>query len=103
MIPGLLNEQCFLHARIQELEEFWPFKALLTELMRRLSYCVTAELIPLMEVVGVMEVSVEARETRGLFKQLTKLQSLSSESRSVNMTKRTQLACFCLLAQMRPL
>lgn len=62
MIPGLLNEQCFLHARIQELEEFWPFKALLTELMRRLSYCVTAELIPLMEVVGVMEVSVERRE-----------------------------------------
>lgn len=68
MIPGLLNEECFLHARIQELEEFWPFKALLTELMRRLSYCVTAELIPLMEVVGVMEVSVEAREARGSFK-----------------------------------
>ena len=41
----------------QELEEFWPFKALLTELMRRLSYCVKAELIPLMEVAGVMEVS----------------------------------------------
>lgn len=74
MIAGLLNEQCFLPARIQELEEFWPFKALLTELMRRLSYCVTAELIPLMEVVGVMEVSV---------------------------TKQAQLACFCLLAQIR--
>lgn len=43
----------------QELEEFWPFKALLTELTRRLSYCVRAELIPLMEVAGVMEVSVE--------------------------------------------
>uniref|UniRef100_A0A674PQR1 Helicase, POLQ like n=1 Tax=Takifugu rubripes TaxID=31033 RepID=A0A674PQR1_TAKRU len=45
---------CVLHFA-EELEEFWPFKALLTELMRRLSYCVTAELIPLMEVVGVME------------------------------------------------
>ncbi|KAF3848427.1 hypothetical protein F7725_014924 [Dissostichus mawsoni] len=28
------------------LEEFWPFRALLTELTRRLSYCVTSELIP---------------------------------------------------------
>ncbi|TNM92030.1 hypothetical protein fugu_019042 [Takifugu bimaculatus] len=45
---------CVLHFA-EELEEFWPLKALLTELMRRLSYCVTAELIPLMEVVGVME------------------------------------------------
>lgn len=43
----------------QELEEFWPFKALLTELTRKLSYCVRAELIPLMEVTGVMEVSVD--------------------------------------------
>lgn len=42
----------------QELEEFWPFKALLTELTRRLTYCVRAELIPLMEVAGVMEVGV---------------------------------------------
>ncbi|KAM3874209.1 helicase POLQ-like [Diretmus argenteus] len=39
----------------EELEEFWPFKALLAELTRRLSYCVKAELIPLMEVAGVME------------------------------------------------
>ncbi|XP_045548390.1 helicase POLQ-like [Salmo salar] len=39
----------------QELEEFWPFNALLTELTRRLTYCVQAELIPLMEVAGVME------------------------------------------------
>ncbi|KAI3362513.1 hypothetical protein L3Q82_012800 [Scortum barcoo] len=45
---------CVLHFT-EELEEFWPFKALLTELTRRLSYCVKAELIPLMEVAGVME------------------------------------------------
>lgn len=50
-------ERQLLCVCLQELEEFWPFKALLTELTRRLSYCVKAELIPLMEVAGVMEVS----------------------------------------------
>ncbi|KAI7796228.1 helicase POLQ-like, partial [Triplophysa rosa] len=39
----------------EELEEFWAYKALLIELTRRLTYCVQAELIPLMEVAGVME------------------------------------------------
>lgn len=42
-------------APLQEFEEFWPFKALLAELTKRLSYCVTAELVPLMEVAGVLE------------------------------------------------
>ncbi|XP_041815866.1 helicase POLQ-like isoform X2 [Chelmon rostratus] len=45
---------CVFHFT-EELEEFWPFKALLTELTRRLSYCVKAELVPLMEVAGVTE------------------------------------------------
>ncbi|GAA6101686.1 helicase POLQ-like isoform X1, partial [Tachysurus ichikawai] len=45
---------CVLHFT-EELEEFWAYKALLTELTRRLTYCVQAELIPLMEVTGVME------------------------------------------------
>ena len=49
---------CWCHPG-QELEEFWPFKALLSELTRRLTYCVKAELIPLMEVTGVMEVRVQ--------------------------------------------
>lgn len=45
---------CVLHFT-EELEEFWPYKALLSEITRRLTYCVQAELIPLMEVAGVME------------------------------------------------
>ncbi|XP_066502025.1 helicase POLQ-like [Hoplias malabaricus] len=45
---------CVLHFT-EELEEFWAYKALLTELTRRLTYCVQMELIPLMEVAGVME------------------------------------------------
>ncbi|KAG5835179.1 hypothetical protein ANANG_G00269390 [Anguilla anguilla] len=45
---------CVLHFT-EELEEFWAYKALLTELTRRLTYCVQPELIPLMEVAGVLE------------------------------------------------
>lgn len=41
---------------LQELEEFWVYKALLTELTKQLTYCVKTELIPLMEVAGVLEV-----------------------------------------------
>ncbi|XP_027980019.1 helicase POLQ-like isoform X4 [Eumetopias jubatus] len=39
----------------QELEEFWVYRALLGELTKKLTYCVKAELIPLMEVTGVLE------------------------------------------------
>lgn len=42
---------------IKELDEFWAYKALLQDLTKKLSYCVKAELIPLMEVAGVLEVS----------------------------------------------
>ncbi|XP_034457397.1 helicase POLQ-like [Hippoglossus hippoglossus] len=62
---------CVLHFT-EELEELWPFKALLTELTRRLSYCVKAELIPLMEVVGVMESRAKQLYNAG-YKTLTHL------------------------------
>ncbi|KAM9142557.1 helicase POLQ-like isoform 1-T1 [Pangshura tecta] len=58
-VQNLLNSaasfsSCVLHF-CEELEEFWVYKALLTELTKRLTYCVKAELIPLMEVAGVLE------------------------------------------------
>ncbi|KAK1883680.1 Helicase POLQ-like [Dissostichus eleginoides] len=62
---------CVLHFT-EELEEFWPFRALLTELTRRLSYCVTSELIPLMEVAGVMEARAKQLYNAG-YKTLTHL------------------------------
>ncbi|RVE66262.1 hypothetical protein OJAV_G00124530 [Oryzias javanicus] len=45
---------CALHFT-EELEELWPFRSLLLALTQRLTYCVKAELVPLMEVAGVME------------------------------------------------
>ncbi|TFK02658.1 transcription elongation factor 1-like protein [Platysternon megacephalum] len=58
-VQNLLNSaasfsSCVLHF-CEELEEFWVYKALLTELTKRLTYCVKAELVPLMEVAGVLE------------------------------------------------
>ncbi|XP_069023304.1 helicase POLQ-like isoform X1 [Embiotoca jacksoni] len=62
---------CVLHFT-EELEEFWPLRALLTEMTRRLSYCVKAELIPLMEVAGVMESRAKQLFNAG-YKTLTHL------------------------------
>ncbi|XP_058922953.1 helicase POLQ-like isoform X1 [Kogia breviceps] len=45
---------CVLHF-CEELEEFWVYRALLVELTKKLTYCVKTELIPLMEVTGVLE------------------------------------------------
>ncbi|XP_033016627.1 helicase POLQ-like isoform X2 [Lacerta agilis] len=58
-IQTLLNSAASFSSSVlhfcEELNEFWVYKALLTELTKRLMYCVKAELIPLMEVAGVLE------------------------------------------------
>ncbi|XP_029455368.1 helicase POLQ-like isoform X3 [Rhinatrema bivittatum] len=45
---------CVLHF-CEELDEFWAYKPLLIEVTKRLTYCVKPELIPLMEVAGILE------------------------------------------------
>ncbi|KAJ7327179.1 hypothetical protein JRQ81_016938 [Phrynocephalus forsythii] len=58
-VQTLLNSAASFSSSVlhfcEELSEFWVYKALLTEVTKRLTYCVKAELIPLMEVTGVLE------------------------------------------------
>ncbi|XP_036070421.1 helicase POLQ-like isoform X2 [Oryzias melastigma] len=62
---------CALHFT-EELEELWPFRSLLLALTQRLTYCVKAELVPLMEVAGVMEARAKQLYNAG-YRTLTHL------------------------------
>ncbi|XP_038438173.1 helicase POLQ-like isoform X5 [Canis lupus familiaris] len=62
----------------QELEEFWVYRALLVELTKKLTYCVKAELIPLMEVTGVLEGRAKQLYNAG-YKSLTHLANANPE------------------------
>ncbi|XP_008935248.1 PREDICTED: helicase POLQ-like, partial [Merops nubicus] len=63
----------------EELEEFWVYKALLTELTKKLTYCVKAELIPLMEVAGVLEARAKQLYNAG-YKTLAHLANADPET-----------------------
>ncbi|XP_040555071.1 helicase POLQ-like isoform X2 [Gallus gallus] len=69
---------CILHF-CEELEEFWVYKALLTELTKRLTYCVKTELIPLMEVAGVLEARAKQLYNAG-YKTLAHLANANPET-----------------------
>ncbi|XP_053453735.1 helicase POLQ-like isoform X2 [Nycticebus coucang] len=68
---------CVLHF-CEELEEFWVYRALLVELTKKLTYCVKAELIPLMEVTGVLEGRAKQLYNAG-YKSLTHLANADPE------------------------
>ncbi|KAB0354202.1 hypothetical protein FD755_022740 [Muntiacus reevesi] len=68
---------CVLHF-CEELEEFWVYTALLGELTKKLTYCVKAELVPLMEVTGVLEGRARQLYNAG-YKSLTHLANANPE------------------------
>ncbi|XP_057585849.1 helicase POLQ-like isoform X7 [Hippopotamus amphibius kiboko] len=68
---------CVLHF-CEELEEFWVYRALFVELTKKLTYCVKAELIPLMEVTGVLEGRARQLYNAG-YKSLTHLANANPE------------------------
>ncbi|XP_030306420.1 helicase POLQ-like [Calypte anna] len=63
----------------EELDEFWVYKALLTELTKQLTYCVKMELIPLMEVAGVLEARAKQLYNAG-YKTLAHLANADPET-----------------------
>ncbi|NXV06991.1 HELQ Helicase, partial [Cettia cetti] len=82
-VQNLLNSaasfaSCLLHF-CEELEEFWVYKALLTELTKQLTYCVKTELIPLMEVAGVLEARAKQLYNAG-YKTLAHLANSNPET-----------------------
>ncbi|XP_072611869.1 helicase POLQ-like isoform X2 [Vulpes vulpes] len=81
---------CVLHF-CEELEEFWVYRALLVELTKKLTYCVKAELIPLMEVTGVLEGRAKQLYNAG-YKSLTHLANANPEVliRTIDHLSRSQ-------------
>ncbi|XP_044081821.1 helicase POLQ-like isoform X5 [Neovison vison] len=81
---------CVLHF-CEELEEFWVYRALLVELTKKLTYCVKAELIPLMEVTGVLEGRAKQLYNAG-YKSLIHLANANPEAliRTVDHLSRRQ-------------
>ncbi|XP_047425627.1 helicase POLQ-like [Mugil cephalus] len=91
---------CVLHFT-EELEELWPFRSLLVELVQRLSYCVKAEIVPLMEVAGVMESRAKQLYEAG-YRTLTHLASADPDllSRTISNLYRKQAVLMVASAKM---
>ncbi|KAM8971165.1 helicase POLQ-like isoform X2 [Sarcophilus harrisii] len=94
-VQNLLNGaasfcSCVLHF-CEELEEFWVYRALLTELTKKLSYCVKADLVPLMEITGVLESRAKQLYDAG-YKTVTHLANADPEVliRTINHLSRRQ-------------
>ncbi|XP_053407683.1 helicase POLQ-like [Mercenaria mercenaria] len=62
----------------QELEEFWAYQDLMGNFVKKLSYCVTSELIPLMEIPGVKLGRARLMYTAG-YKTLSSVASANTE------------------------
>ncbi|XP_041042060.1 helicase POLQ-like isoform X2 [Carcharodon carcharias] len=62
----------------EELEEFWAYQALFQNLTHKLSYCVKPELVPLMEVSGILEARARQLYKAG-YKSLSHLANASPE------------------------
>uniref|UniRef100_A0A670ZF93 Helicase, POLQ like n=1 Tax=Pseudonaja textilis TaxID=8673 RepID=A0A670ZF93_PSETE len=94
-VQSLLNSAASFSSSVlhfcEELDEFWVYKALLPELTKRLNYCVKAELIPLMEVAGVLEARAKQLYNLG-YKTLAHLANADPELlvKSVVHMSRTQ-------------
>uniref|UniRef100_A0ACB8E8Y6 Uncharacterized protein n=2 Tax=Sphaerodactylus townsendi TaxID=933632 RepID=A0ACB8E8Y6_9SAUR len=81
-VQTLLNSAASFSSSVlhfcEELDEFWVYKALFTELSKKLTYCVKAELIPLMEVAGVLEARAKQLYNTG-YKTLAHLANADPE------------------------
>ena len=58
------------------MEEFWAYQDLLSNFVMKLSYCVTTELIPLMEITGVKQVRLKENTQRLLYERACSQMSL---------------------------
>ncbi|XP_054846634.1 helicase POLQ-like isoform X2 [Eublepharis macularius] len=81
-VQTLLNSAASFSSSVlhfcEELDEFWVYKALLAEISKKLTYCVKAELIPLMEVTGVLEARAKQLYSSG-YKTLARLANANPE------------------------